>query len=724
MSMNRRTIAVLFALCFLHAGFGQTISTVSPSSGGVGESLSVTITCANDSFLSCTGVASWTSCVSTIGKILMRNGDSIRVASAISNQQKTSVTAAIGFPLSSPTGAWDVGVVHSSGILDTLWKVQGFTVNPVVEPILDSVSPKSGYQSRSVVMSVYGSHTHFRVFQGDSSAENVTGISLNRGTTSVKADSVRTSSYELVRAYFSIPASADTGLYDVQVDQGSGLSSATLHDGFSVTSVPSLVHPLPSGCIAYYPLEGDALDASANGNDGVLYGPSTVQGMYGSALHFDGSSSYVSVPDKGSLAVTNGLSICAWIKPEVGNSWYRVAAKTNSAGTNHDWGLGEAQAGGICFSVWKGSTQYYTNGANALVLNAWNHIAGTWDGATMKIYYNDVLQPETVSVTGPINTSSNPLYIGKLAGNTYYFKGAIDELMIFNRGLSAAEVDSIYRGTYLGRPLRDSTIPVIIPCQPKVTLNARPVFVWHTVAGATIYTLAVASDMSFVNSVLQVPCSDTSYTAGANISAGQIFWHVKSDLNTLWSPPDNFIIQSDTVPFLVRFNGDSIQAKRPQFMWSKVALATAYRIEIAQSTSFANATTMPTQDTTYTPLADMPLGTYYWHVSCDRNYSNFCPTDILVIAPPSTGVTGHGPAAAGHDEFGRLLASLGAGASECTLSIYAINGKRSAVVTAINARPTFPETLKASGARLQAGVYLAVVKKNGAVIMTKKVLQQ
>ncbi|MCX6013468.1 MAG: hypothetical protein NTV30_08710, partial [Chloroflexi bacterium] len=54
-------------------------------------------------------------------------------------------------------------------------------------------------------------------------------------------------------------------------------------------------------------------DSSKNGNDGKLTGTKWVDGKFGKALDFNGSSDYVEIPDSDSLDVTNSIAIVAWI---------------------------------------------------------------------------------------------------------------------------------------------------------------------------------------------------------------------------------------------------------------------------------------------------------------------------------------------------------------------------------------------------------------------------
>jgi hypothetical protein len=80
-------------------------------------------------------------------------------------------------------------------------------------------------------------------------------------------------------------------------------------------------------------------------------------------------------------------------------------------------------------------------GLAGLTTNTWTHLAGTYDGTTLRLYINGV-QVSNRAQTGSIAVSTNPLQIG---GDTLYgqhFQGRIDEVRIYNRALTATEIQS------------------------------------------------------------------------------------------------------------------------------------------------------------------------------------------------------------------------------------------------------------------------------------------
>jgi hydrogenase maturation factor HypE len=85
------------------------------------------------------------------------------------------------------------------------------------------------------------------------------------------------------------------------------------------------------------------------------------------------------------------------------------------------------------------NTDLFVNGAAALPLNTWTHVAITYDGTTLRMFINGV-QTASKVLGGSITVSTGALQIG---GNTVwgeYFKGLIDEVRIYNRALTSAEI--------------------------------------------------------------------------------------------------------------------------------------------------------------------------------------------------------------------------------------------------------------------------------------------
>jgi hypothetical protein len=178
-------------------------------------------------------------------------------------------------------------------------------------------------------------------------------------------------------------------------------------------------------------------DGSGNGNNGTISGATwTTSGKYGNALSFNGNNALVTINNAASLQLTSGMTLEAWVYPTtVSNKWRDVIYKGNDnyylEGSSNN---SRRPALGGTF----GSPLY---GTAPLTANTWTHLAGTYDGATMRLYVNGV-QVASRAQTGAIATSTNPLQIGGDSIHGQYFAGRIDEVRVYNRALSAAEIQS------------------------------------------------------------------------------------------------------------------------------------------------------------------------------------------------------------------------------------------------------------------------------------------
>ena len=144
------------------------------------------------------------------------------------------------------------------------------------------------------------------------------------------------------------------------------------------------------------------------------------------------------IADSNALDLTTGMTLEAWVRPSaVGSGWRTVLLKE--------------QPGTLVYSLYAGNggggpaTHVFTtgdigiNGSAATPIDAWTHLAATYDGAVLRLYVNGV-QASTRNLTGAMRTSTGALRIG---GNTIWsewFAGIIDEVRVYNRALTATEI--------------------------------------------------------------------------------------------------------------------------------------------------------------------------------------------------------------------------------------------------------------------------------------------
>jgi hypothetical protein len=223
-------------------------------------------------------------------------------------------------------------------------------------------------------------------------------------------------------------------------------------------------------------------DSSGNGHTGTISGASwTTQGKTGNALSFDGVNDWVTVNSSTLLNLTTAMTVEAWVFPTTNSGARNVLIKE---GINRDTYNLYARSGGNKSEIFAFiGGQNRSAESTAVAANVWTHIAGTYDGSSLRLYINGVEVAANNLASGSILTSNNPLRIG---GNSIwgeFFQGRIDDVRIYNRALSSAEIQ-IDMNTPVGGLPPDTTPPVRSNGQPSGTLPA----------GTTQTTLSLTTD--------------------------------------------------------------------------------------------------------------------------------------------------------------------------------------------------------------------------------------
>jgi hypothetical protein len=191
---------------------------------------------------------------------------------------------------------------------------------------------------------------------------------------------------------------------------------------------------------------GEVADSSGMGNPGtaeppVPLGPNTVaSGVIGRAGSFDGADDQVRIPNSGSISPLNSVSAAGRFNT------------TSLSGITGSW-VSKRDAY-IMHPNTDGTMQFYVNvgggwaAANSAVGSiqpgAWEHGAGTNDGATIRLCRNGIQLGET-SASGLLGVSGD-LYLGSDAGcgcGSRFFNGLIDDVRVYSRGINDAEVRAL-----------------------------------------------------------------------------------------------------------------------------------------------------------------------------------------------------------------------------------------------------------------------------------------
>ena len=183
-------------------------------------------------------------------------------------------------------------------------------------------------------------------------------------------------------------------------------------------------------------------DASGTGNNGTISGATrTAGGRFGGALSFDGVNDMVTVPAASSLDLTSALTLEAWVYPTAsGGLWRTVLMKERTGGLSYALYSNDDGNRPQAFSR-TASGELGTRGTATLPLNQWSHLAAIYSGSTMRLYVNGV-QVATRSVGAGLTTGTLPLRIGGNAIWGEWFAGRIDEVRVYNRALTASELQT------------------------------------------------------------------------------------------------------------------------------------------------------------------------------------------------------------------------------------------------------------------------------------------
>ncbi|MGA2867517.1 MAG: LamG-like jellyroll fold domain-containing protein, partial [Verrucomicrobiota bacterium] len=282
----------------------------------------------------------------------------------------------------------------------------------------------------------------------------------------------------------------DAGAYAVVVSNSAG--TATSANAVLTVNPPPPCAPTPSGLVGWWAGEGNAND-STGANNGLLEGGMTfVTGEVGQAFNFNGDDADVRVTANPSLDVGlgAGFTIEAWIKP-ADLSALRPIVEWNSVtgfvpyGV-HFWTSQPSPWGGTgpgCLYAnlvdTAGVSHPFSSAGNLLTTSAFQHVALTYVKATglAVIYLNGsaVAQANLGSFTPQ---TSSDLYLGYRPSSlaiVYRWVGQMDEVSLYNRALSTAEIQAIYSASVSGKC---SLAPVIVsqPQDQAVVLGTTATF--------------------------------------------------------------------------------------------------------------------------------------------------------------------------------------------------------------------------------------------------------
>jgi hypothetical protein len=228
---------------------------------------------------------------------------------------------------------------------------------------------------------------------------------------------------------------------------------------------------LLKGLVAHWSLDEDtgsltARDTSGNHHDGVMVGGTWTQGIFRGAAHLE-LGDQITVFSFPSAQAT--YSVALWVRPTVEDFVapfatllsteipLLAATATEPARLGGGWQMNLSTVGGVGryqFGYWLGPSvgDYYVHNCACAIPDTWTHIAGVVDGVsgTLLFYLNGMFKGPGLYAAGTatdkrIRPGSSILYMGRWAQDAgRLFSGDLDDIVIYDRALTAREVAALY----------------------------------------------------------------------------------------------------------------------------------------------------------------------------------------------------------------------------------------------------------------------------------------
>lgn len=263
----------------------------------------------------------------------------------------------------------------------------------------------------------------------------------------------------------------------------------TVGTGTPATPTPTPTAPPASNPVTWYKFDETsgttAYDSSGNGRNATLVnGPTWVVGRLGNAVNLDGSNDYVSMPS-GIVSSLNDFTIATWVKLDTLSTWSRIF--DIGTGTSVYMFLIPQSGSGVRYAITTGGSgaEQRINASSALATGVWKHVTVTLSGSTGILYVDGVEVGRNSSMTLKPSSlgNTNLNYIGRSQYADPYLDGQVDDFRIYNRALSASEIQSLANGggstptpTPTATPTPTPASTVTPTPTPAATPTPTPVF--------------------------------------------------------------------------------------------------------------------------------------------------------------------------------------------------------------------------------------------------------
>jgi len=322
---------------------------------------------------------------------------------------------------------------------------------------------------------------------GDGKGENEYGISLDSiGDGSNNNNIIDCSGINNFYNAIFLNSSSDNDIINISIsdNNNNGISLLNSDSNFfsNISISGSGLHPY-NGMVLNMHMDNDSsvgehdthvYDWSGTGNNCTVYGNAVWNstGRFGGAFEFDKIDDYMNCGDDDSLNISEEITLSAWVKPSSLPQGYTRIVTKSTIGPGFPWTLWglvlwppkpehNNQHSFTLEIINASNMRLKLHSKNNVSVNTWYHVAATYNGTHTKLYMNGtesevwvwqengstantVIPPTNIS--GPLMTNNQNVTVGIIGFLADYskFNGTIDEVGIWNRSLSASEIQAVY----------------------------------------------------------------------------------------------------------------------------------------------------------------------------------------------------------------------------------------------------------------------------------------
>src|SRR5262245_19112777 len=373
-------------------------------------------------------------------------------------------------PAANQSGTTTITVTVSDGQLSASTAFQ-----VAVTPVNDAPTITSIANQTTTVGTTVGPLS-FTVGDAESAAGSLVVSGSSSDPTLVPDGSITFGGSGASRTVTITPAAGQTGAATITVTVSDGQASAST--GFQLT-----VSAATPGLVAGYAFNESSgtttADASGNGVGTLTNGAVFAAGKNGNAVSLDGQNDFVDLGNPAVLRITGSVTVVAWITATA-FPFDDAAIVSKRSGADAGYQLDTTVDQGprtVAFKISNatGTSNVSRYGSTSLTVNTWYHVAGVYDAAaqTLNVYLDGQLNNGVLVGTVPASQPSTSVnvQVGQRPGfpGTFNFRGRIDDVRIYSRALTAAEIQADMNTGVGGGSGGDVTPPIVTITTPTGT---------------------------------------------------------------------------------------------------------------------------------------------------------------------------------------------------------------------------------------------------------------